>query len=719
MTHSKQQFPKHGRWVVALMAAAAPGMAPAQAPETLEEVTMEEVVVSSTALGRTLFEQAQPVSILEGAELRQALQPSLGDTLAKLPGVNSTGFAPGSGRPVIRGLGEDRIRVLNNGVNLLDVSNVSPDHAVTVDPLVIEKVEVVRGPAALLYGPNGVGGVVNVLDARIPLREYEPGSAGWPVSGKLDSRYGSGSDLWSGGGSLETGKGPVAVHIDAFDRKADDMRIPGKARSARLRDRQPLEAGEKEADGRLPNSFTESRGGSAGASFFWDGGFFGGSWSTLESRYGTVAEPDVTIGLEQRAWSGRGAFYQPFAGIAEITYRLGLTDYEHTEFEGPEPGTLFEIEGHEGRVEMRQEKIGALEGTVGVQWSRTDFAALGEEAFLPRLGSDGNAVFVFEELVSGDFRWQAGLRYDHTKVESLETEGFGAEWSGDFDALSGSAGVVWDLPGDWSAALNTAYTQRAPTYVELLADGPHLATGAYERGDRSLGLEKSLGVDLSLRRTAGSVTGSVSAFYNRFSDYIGAFPAEGPGGGIEELDGLPVYQYGAVGADFMGGEAEVTFHLWNAAESSQETAGSGKGVAGPEGSARSEMSKRPEPRLDLEWKADYVYTRVRGDGGGLPRIPPFRTSAALVLEVDRFTGRLEGQYSAAQRRTAEDESPTDSFFLLNAGVSWQVLRGPVEVEIFVRGTNLLDEEARLHTSFLKEIAPMEGRAVMVGMSASF
>ncbi|MDB6070191.1 MAG: iron complex outerrane recepter protein [Verrucomicrobiales bacterium] len=707
MTLSDRKNSEHRRWLVALMAAATPGMAFAQAPEQLEEISMEEVVVTSSPLGRTLFQQAQAVSILEGAELRQALQPSLGDTLAKLPGVNSTGFAPGAGRPVIRGLGEDRIRVLNNGVNVLDVSNVSPDHAVTVDPLVIEKVEVVRGPAGLLYGPNGVGGVVNVLDGRIPLKEFQAGANGWPVSGKLDSRYGSGSDLWSGGGSLETGKGPVAVHIDAFDRKAGDLKIPGAARSARLRASQPLEPGEKEVTGRLPNSFTESRGGSAGASYFWDGGFFGGSWSTLESRYGTVAEPDVTIGLEQEAWSGRGAFYEPFAGIAEISYRLGFTEYEHTEFEGAEAGTLFKIEGHEGRVEMRQEKVGALEGTFGVQWNRTDFSALGEEAFLPRLGADGNAVFVFEELTLGDFRWQAGMRYDRTEVASQKTEGFGEGWSRDFDALSGSAGVVWDLPGDWSAAVNAAYTQRAPTYVELLADGPHLATAAYERGDRDLKLERSLGVDVSLRKTAGAVTGSVSGFYNRFSDYIGAFPEGGTDGDLEATDGLPLYQYSAVGANFMGGEAEVTFHLWNPAESgAEETEKNGRG-------------EKPERRLDLEWKADYVYTTIRGEGDGLPRIPPFRTSAALVLGVDRFTGRIEGQYSAAQRRTADFEEPTDSFFLLNAGLSWQVLRGPVEVEIFVRGTNLLNEEARLHTSFLKEIAPMEGRAVMVGMSAAF
>lgn len=681
-------------------------------------VQMDEVVISSTPLGRTLFQQAQPVSVLEGKELQQALQTSLGDTLSHLPGVSSTGFAPGSSRPVIRGMGEDRIRILNNGVNLLDVSNVSPDHAVTVDPLLMEKVEVVRGPAAMLYGPNGVGGVVNVLDGRIPEEKVEPGAGGLPLRGKMDSRYGR--DLWSGAGQLDLGLGPVVIHGDGFRRESDDLRIPGDARSARLQKLSPLEDGEKEASGRLPNSFTESEGGAMGASYLWDKGFFGASYSFLNSNYGTVAEEAVTIDLEQERWDGRGAFYEPFGRVKELNYSFGYSDYAHTEFEGPEAGTVFLIEGYDGRLELQHEPLGPFEGALGYQTNHSDFSALGAEAFLPPVETDTHAVFLFEEIVSGDLRWQFGLRYDHTAVQSRTFGGFGPGRDLGFDALSGSAGAVWTLPQDYSMAINAAFTQRAPTYVELLADGPHLATGAYEVGDAGLDLEQSIGLDLALRKSSGSVTGSVSAFYNRFHDYIGLFPTGedflfGEDGAIEEL---LVYAYGAVDADFMGGEVETTFHLLAPVETMAPV--SGKQPAGKSPTARA-VSPSPAagPRLDLELKADYVYTRLRGEGGSLPRIPPFRTSAAVVLGYDRFTARLEGQYSASQTRTADFELPSDSFFLLNAGLSCQVMDGPVTLEVFVRGTNLLDAEARRHTSFLKDIAPMEGRGVLVGLQASF
>ena len=682
-------------------------------------VEMDEVVISSTPLGRTLFQQAQPVSVLGGRELAEGLQASLGDTLAKLPGVASTGFAPGASRPVIRGLGEDRIRILNNGVNVLDVSSVSPDHAVTIDPLLMEKVEVVRGPASLLYGPNGVGGVVNVLDGRIPETRVDPGPGGLPVRGKLDSGYGSTSELWSGAGQLDVGLGPVVIHLDGFRREADDLRIPGDARGARLQQISPLEAGEKEAHGHLPNSFTGSEGGAVGASYIWDKGFFGASYSFLNSTYGTVAEESVTIDLEQERWNGRGAFYTPFAGVKEIKYGFGYSDYTHTEFEGPEVGTLFQIEGYDSRVELEHEPLGPFEGALGYQTNHSNFSALGAEALLPPVRSDSHAVFVFEEIAAGDLRWQLGLRYDHTAVQSRIYGDFGQGKDLRFDALSGSVGVVWTLPQDYSVAFNAAFTQRAPTYVELLADGPHLATGAFERGDAALDLEQSIGLDLTLRKTSGFVTGSAGVFYNRFSDFIGLFPTGdsflfGEDGEFEEL---PVFAYEALDADFMGGEVETTFHLLAPAEAPATAAGGKKTVGKlPTAVAAGGASAA---RLDLELQADYVYTELRGEGGSLPRIPPFRTSAALVLGYKKFTARLEGQYSAAQTRTAEFELPTDSFFMLHAGLSYRVLAGPVTMDVFVRGTNLLDEEARMHTSFIKDIAPMAGRGVMAGLTASF
>ena len=680
-----------------------------------EERRLEEVVIASTPLGRSLLEQAQAVSVLEGAALSQALAAGLGDTLAKLPGVASTGFAPGANRPVIRGLGEDRIRLLNNGVNLLDVSNVSPDHAVTVDPLLLDRIEVVRGPAALRYGPNGVGGVVNAGDGRIPQTRVEPGLGELPLRGRVDSRYGSGADAWSGAAQGDVGVGPLVFHFDGFRRDAADLAIPGEARSARRQRLDPLPPGESEARGHIPNSFSNSAGGAAGASYFWEGGYFGLARSFLDATYGTVAEEAVTIDMAQERWEGRGALDRPLPGIAELSFSFGASDYDHTEYEGAEVGTVFLIEGYDARVELRHEKLGPFEGALGYQANHSDFSALGAEAFLPPVENESHAAFLFEEVVQGDLRWQMGLRFDHSEVRP----GPLAEGARDqaFGALSGSAGAVWSLPQDYSLAFQTALTQRAPTYVELLADGPHLATGAYERGDPGLELERSLGFDLTLRKSSGWVTGSLSAFHNRFENYIGLFPT-GEGYAFEE-DGawseLPIYAYEAVPAHFTGGEVEATLHLLGPEPSAAASpAGEGQQPAG-----KASAAPAAGPRLDLQWQADYVDARQRGAGGALPRMPPFRTSAALIVKTARFTGRLEGQFAAAQQRTADFELPTDASFLLHLGLSYRLLEGPLTVDLFARASNLLNAEARQHTSFLKDIAPSEGRALLVGLQAAF
>ncbi|RYD31508.1 MAG: TonB-dependent receptor, partial [Verrucomicrobiaceae bacterium] len=529
-------------------------------------------------------------------------------------------------------------------------------------------------------------------------------------------------DLWSGGGSINLGLGPVVIHVDGFRRRSDDMVIPGNARSERLRRQDPLPPGEREDSGRLPNSATDTKGGAVGASWIWDNGYFGASYSLFESNYGTVAEKEVTIDLDQTRWDTRGAFYHPFAGIREVNHRFGYSDYTHTEFEGRETGTVFNITGYDARVEVKHEKLGPFEGAFGVQTTHSQFSALGEEAFLPPVESESWSAFLFEEAVTGPLRWQWGLRYDHSTVDSDSHEGFGPGRNFEFDALSASAGLVWEFADDWNLAFSTAWTQRAPTYVELLAGGPHLATGAYEQGDSGLDLEKSLGFDLTLRKRSGFVTGSTGLFYQHFRNYIALRPTgrDFLFGEDGEWETLPIQAYEATEADFMGGELEATFHLLAPAENTAPATASGPlADKSPVSLSTPETTRQPASSLDLELRADYVFTRDRDHGGSLPRIPPFRASAALIYRYDRLTARLEGQYAAAQFRTAEDELPTDSYFLLNAGLSCRVAEGPVNVDVFLRGTNLTDEEARLSTSFLKDIAPLQGRALLVGMQASF
>ncbi len=667
---------------------------------------LDTIVVSGTPLQRTLFEQAQPVSVLRGEALRLSLQPTLGETLSSTPGVSSSYFGPGASRPIIRGLDGDRIRILQNGVNTIDASATSVDHAVSFDPVNVESIEVVRGPATLLYGANAIGGVVNVIDGRIP-DERIPET----VRGSIEGRYGSVNGERGGAFTLEGGIGGFAWHLEGYKRATDELHIPGFARSERLRLQQPLEAGEKEADGVLPNSDLRTEGLSGGVSYIWDKGFVGVAYSGFHTNYGTVAERQVTIDMEQRRWDVRGAFYEPLPFIKAINYKVGISDYEHTEFEGAAVGTKFENEGYDGRFEITHEKLGLFEGTLGYQTEKSDFSALGEEAFVPPVETLTNSIFLFEELAVDPLRFQFGVRYDHISVESSTAEGFGPGQERTFDNLSGSLGVLYTPMENYVIALSASYSERAPTYQELFANGPHVATNAFEIGNTDLSVEKAYGLDLSFRKKAGFVTGSLSFFYTRFTDFIGEFATGAVVQGEE--DALPVYQYRSTDAEFFGGELETTFHLIQPVDEEGGTMSKdSKTIVTPGRSAQPHG-------LDLELKADYVHARDTITGDPLPRIPPFRASAALAYSYGRFGARIEGQYAARQNRVSDFELPTDSYFLLNASVNYKISIGPVEWDAYIKGTNLTNEEARLSTSFLKDIAPLAGAGVTVGMKVSF
>lgn len=685
--------------------AQSPKPAASAKPRASDVTLLDETVVSSAPLEHSLFDQAQSVSILKGDRLTLALQPSLGETLARTPGVSSSYFGPVASRPIIRGFDGDRIRILQNGSNSIDASGTSVDHAVSFDPSTIRKIEIVRGPASLLYGSNAIGGVVNATDNRIPEERINV-----PLRGTLDTRYGSANSERSGSFTLEGGAGGFAWHLDGNKRATDNLRIPGYARSEQRRLAQPLAPGETEAFGTLPNSNlrTEALGG--GASYIWQNGFFGIGYSGLHTNYGTVAEPNVTIDLEQRRWDFRGEFRTPVTGIKKIRYTLGISDYKHTEFEGTTPGTTFKNRGYDGRLEITHEKLGPFEGVFGYQTERSDFSALGEEAFVPRTETLTNSAFLFEETTLDRFRLQFGVRYDHITANAQEAENIGPARNREFNNVSASAGVIFTPADGYAIALNAAFTQRAPTYQELYANGPHLATGTFEIGDDTLKSEKSFSLDLSLRKKTGRVTGALSFFYNHFDDYVGQFPTDETR--LVGAEDVPVYSYRATDAEFYGGEAEVTFHLLEPAMEPVLAGKHGKSIAPPQ-------SSKLRPELDLEFKADYVHATDLKTGRPLPRIAPFHASIGLNYRQDRFTAGIEGRFTARQNRTAEFETQTDGYFLLNADVSYRLPFGSRDALLYVKGVNLTDATAREHTSFLKDIAPLSGRGVVVGMKLTF
>lgn len=486
-------------------------------------VHAEEIVVTASADSRRESEVYQPVNVLGEEELQARMQPTLGETLAQEPGVTSTSFGAGASRPVIRGLGADRVRVLEEGVGTGDVSNVSPDHAVSVEPSSAEQIEIVRGPATLLYGSNAVGGVVNVISARVPSRVTAQ-----LITGTVDARYATASEEKTTGVNLDGGRGAFAWHADFTLRDTNDYETP---------------------IGTLENSALQSRTGTLGGSWVGDRGFFGAAVTNFATNYGIPGE-EVRIDMDQRRFDIRGELAQ-LGFFSNVRLRVGITDYEHVELEGEEIGTQFTNDGFEGRLEARHRDLGRVHGTWGVQVTTTDFEAMGEEAYIPPNQSTASAIFAFEELPGERFDIQFGARYEQQDV-SVDGEGLPDR---NFGGISGSLGAIWKPADGYIVAVSLARAVRLPTATELYANGPHAATAQFEIGNPMLEEETSLGLDVSFRRTVGRFRGELNLFNNRFDGYI----YEAPTGDVEE--DFSVFEFVQRDARFRGFEVLTHTHL--------------------------------------------------------------------------------------------------------------------------------------------------------------
>lgn len=646
------------------------------------EYHLDKVVVESSPLQETLFNSVQSVSVLSGADLDEQARNSLGDTLAQQPGVTSSSFGPGAGRPIIRGVGGDRVRILENGVSTQDVSSVSPDHPTTIESSLVDKIEVVRGPAALLYGTSAIGGVVNTFDRRIAEKLPEK-----PLSGTMEMRAESVDKTRSGVFGLDAPAGPFVFHVDGFKRRSGDIAIPGFARTEEQRDSEPLDY--PEPKGRLPSSDTDNSNLTLGSSYVFSKGFLGAAVSEYNTAYGVPnGEPDISIDATRKRVDVRGGVRDFGDYIESAIVRAGLVNYEHTEFEGSEAGTEFKQDSFDSRLDVTHKEIHSLRGTWGVQVQGTTFEAIGEEAFQPPTDTGIYSVFGLEEmLVSDDVTWQLGGRLDWNDTSTTGFEPGGQDdFNVDETTFSQSTGAVWDVSPDYALALSVAHTERAPTGQELFADGPHVATGAFEIGDPELGIERSLGTDLTFRKKEGTVRGFIGGFFNRYWDYISLNPT----GDVE--DDLPVYTFQAVNADFVGFESQVAYFLRD----------------------------REGEELSFDIQPDYVRARDRDNDEYLPRIPPFRLQVGTTYyNKDICRVRLEAQHIFAQHNTADFETSTGAYTMLNLYVNKELPSIMKNFEVFARGTNLLSEKARNHTSFIKDVAPLPGASAMVGVRIRF
>lgn len=649
---------------------------------------LELVKISASALGRNMLELSQPVEVISGEELDLLSQASIGETLSSQLGVTSTYFGPASGRPVIRGLTGNRVRVQQDGIGSMDVSALSPDHAVALEPLLVDSVEIVKGPATLLYGNGAFGGVINMTDSRIP--EESPLVA---VSGAIEARGDTAADERSLVARFDGGSERFAWHVDAFTRDTNPVEIPSAAESEILHEAEGHEEpGEEETSGVLENSDVETRGGAIGGSWIGTEGFFGLSVSRYDSNYGVPghaheeedpaaephAEEGVRIDLEQTRYDVKGRRDNPFDGIESLKVRAGYNDYRHAEIEEGDVATTFVNKEFDARLEMVHAPLADWRGAFGLQLRDRDFSALGAEAYVPPTESQGVGVFLVEEREFDRWRVEVGGR-----VETQDQDALGFASQSD-TAFSTSAGLVRQLGDAQSLGINLTRAQRMPDIEERYSEGPHLATLQYEIGNPQLDTETANNIDLTWRKAGEGVNWTVNLYYNRVNDFI---YLENTGAEMEEL---PVAVYTQADAVLKGYEAELVMPLFD----------------------------RDGDGLDLRVFSDYTRGTLV-DGGNLPRIPPLRFGAGLDWASTHWTAGIEATRYQEQDETAALELPTDGYTMVDASVSYRIFTHHADWNVFLRGSNLLDEEARRHTSFLKDLAPLPGRNFTVGVRAGF
>lgn len=669
---------------------------------------IERIVVAASGIHKYNLEMATPVSVLATEELSRRTEPTLGETLKYEPGVHANYYGPVASSPIIRGLDGPRVRVMNNGLSTGDVSRISPDHAITADALTAQQIEVLRGPATLLYGSGAIGGVVNVVDNRIP-RQLRANS-----ETKLETRYVDVSDEKTVALNHEGSSNNIAWHVDGFNRDTADYEVPRFTND------------EGESTNTLENSWTQSKALNAGVSLIGDAGLFGISIGRLESDYGIpglheehgeehggedteldehAEEEGVFAKLKQNRLSMAGELYTPFAGVKTLAFTAAYTDYQHQEIEDGAPGTTFKNKALESRITLEHEAIAGWHGIVGYHLQHADYQAFGEEAFTPDSDSLSHALFALEEKQFGNLTVQLGGRIERTKhsagaVELGHEAGMVSDLSDTFAALSASAGLVWEFTPGFSWALAVSHSERAPSAAELYSNGAHIATSSYELGlayelrdgeievsERNVKKETANNVDVTFRSFQGDLTFTYNFFYNKVGDYLYLSNTGLTMEDLEAGDGsFPLYQYQQQDATLYGMEFEARYKLNNAQS------------------------------LNVFFDA----VRAKLDGGDyLPRIPPYKTGVGYQYNGLSWSADIGVTHYARQDKVAVNESTTKGYTLVDANINYDFNLAKVDMTAFLRATNLTNELGFVHSSLIKEDAPLPGRALTIGIRAMF
>ena len=671
-------------------------------------ITLETILVTANPLKRTTNHIVSPNSIISGKDLTTKLQPTIGETLSRELGVTSTYYGPNTSRPIIRGLDGDQIIILQNEIANLDASATSVDHNIPIDPISIKKIEIIKGPSALLYGSKAIGGVVNIIDNRIPNEQVSK-----KITGIIDTHYNSVNNERAGSLVLEGDfNDKYTWHINGFSREIDDTKIPGYARSKRLRTQEVLEEGESEEKNKITNSHSSNNGITVGISRFFDKGYIGVSLTNFNNDYGVIGhshnheeehheeehneeedshghdehesgeEGAIVIDMNQKRVDLAGLYQPTSSRIKEIKYKIGFSDYDHKESENRVIGTIFKNKGYDSRIEFIHNKLGLAEGVIGLQSSESKFSTSGEEAFLPSSITYNNSIFIFEELSINKTNFQIGGRLEYQKINISKNSSFGNLKSRDDLIGSVSLGFIRSfLKNNYSLSFSTSYNKRAPNVQELYSNGEHVSIGVFESGDQDLNAQRSIGLDLSFKKNIGKLKGEVNLFYNYFKNFITLVNTG------ELNSNIPIYRYIHLPASFYGVEIKATLNAY----------------------------KKNKQKLDFEIQADYLRAYNRSTSQDLPRISPLRIGGSTIYNYYKTGLRLDVNYVFSQKKVAQSELPTDGYVMVNAQADYKLNIG----EIYIKGLNLLDREARNHSSFLKDSVPLPGRSVTIGIKVVF
>lgn len=703
------------RYLLLLSAASAALFPVAAQAQTTPPPADDQNIVVTAPIRTSERDVLSGTSVVSGEELTRDLRPSIGETLASQPGVSASSFGPSASRPILRGFQGERVRVLTDGIGSIDVSNTSADHAVIIDPLLAERVEVLRGPAVLLFGSSAIGGVVNVIDTRIPRRVPANG-----YSLDMIATYGSAADERSIGAAGNVAVGPhFVIHADGSYLKTDDIRIGGYALTPAARAQalaaaagptlpdDPDFAATAAIRGTLPNTAAETWTAGLGASLITDTANFGVSYSHYDSLYGVPIRYALASGEEQEAprldvlqnrFDIRGEVQTGGGFLDRIRLRGGYANYRHFELEEDNSiGTAFYNKGFEGRLEFVQAEHGGWSGASGVQYFHRNFNVVGDEAFLPRNTTGQVGIFTLQQFQLGKVRAEGGLRYEHTSLDARPDAGDLRFFSGQrsFDALSGSIGFSYALSDSVRLGVNLSRTERAPSGEELFANGGHAGTQAWELGSPDFRLEKSWGLETTLHIHRDGFSFDASAYYNWFSNYISENQVDQavceaaalPSG--RDVD-LPCFQFQQADARYYGVEADMSARL----------------------------GRIGAYTINLDLLGDYVHANIKGSGP-VPRIPPGRVLGGIEAQSERLTGRLEVEHVFEQNRVAAFETATDDYTLVNASASIRPFASNPRLSLTLSANNIFDVDARRHSSFLKDFAPLAGRDIRVTARLGF